>query len=90
MLRPSLIFQNSLSLGFLQRWKIPFRWVTSQTGQYQQTQVSESHIDLGIGQPSPFLLPVDLVVSSSIKRAKQADDPLFLQYGDVSGYLGFR
>ena len=42
-----------------------------------------------MGQPAPSLLPLALVRDASAKKLAE-EDPLFLQYGYISGYPAFR
>lgn len=57
-------------------------------GMTPQTRGGEG-IDLGIGHPSPSLLPVELVRSAAEHRLSQGD-PLVLQYGAEQGDEAFR
>jgi 2-aminoadipate transaminase len=64
--------------------------LTSQGGRFVQTSAPPGVINLGLGQPSPGLLPL-----AEIGRAAQAQlagggDPLVLQYGAVLGDPEFR
>jgi 2-aminoadipate transaminase len=64
--------------------------VTTQAGRFVQTSAPAGVINLGLGQPSPRLLPL-----AEIGRAAQAQlcsggDPLLLQYGAVLGDPEFR
>jgi 2-aminoadipate transaminase len=63
--------------------------LTSQAGRFVQTSAPEGVINLGLGQPSPRLLPLP-----EFARAAQAQlcggDPLVLQYGAVLGDIEFR
>ena len=64
--------------------------ITTQTSEYQQTQATPDLINFGIGQPSPDLLPLDLIRSSLGGWEEEGLDPLVLQYGASSGSLSFR
>lgn len=61
--------------------------MTSQNSQYVQMPVTEGIYDLNVGQPSPQMLPLDLLYS--VDR-NHITDPTFLQYAKQQGYLGFR
>ncbi len=54
-----------------------------------QKQIPTGMIDLGIGQPSPWLLPVDIIEKSSAEYARRRD-PHLLAYGFEQGDGGFR
>lgn len=57
-------------------------------GQYRIPTVDEQ-VHFGVGQPAPSLLPLARVrAASAVKFAEE--DPLFLQYGYISGYVQFR
>lgn len=63
--------------------------VTRQTGPYIQAPADESILNLGLGQPSPSLLPIDEVREAANRRLGP-DQSLILQYGTAPGYPGFR
>ncbi len=63
---------------------------TSQTGQYPQATTGPDLINLGLGQPSPRLLPLHLIHQAALRKLGPTADPLQLQYGAIPGYLGFR
>ncbi len=54
-----------------------------------QKQIPAGMIDLGIGQPSPWLLPVEAIEESSADHARRRD-PRLLAYGFEQGDGGFR
>jgi 2-aminoadipate transaminase len=62
--------------------------LTQQTGEHPQTQATESCINLGMGQPSPGLLPAAEL--AELAGARIGRDPLLLQYGTVRGAASFR
>lgn len=57
-------------------------------GQYRIPTADEC-VNFGVGQPAPSLLPLALVRDASARKLAE-DDPLFLQYGFISGYPAFR
>lgn len=59
--------------------------LTTQTGQYPQTTAGPEAINLGLGQPSPSLLPLPLVHEAAARRLGPGTDPLVLQYGAIAG-----
>jgi len=59
--------------------------LTTQTGQYPQTPAGPEAINLGLGQPSPSLLPLALVHDAAAARLGAGADPLVLQYGAIAG-----
>jgi DNA-binding transcriptional MocR family regulator len=61
--------------------------MTFQNSDYVQMPVPEGIFDLNVGQPSPALLPLDLI--HSVDR-HCITDPTFLQYADQQGYPRFR
>ncbi|KAH7484544.1 hypothetical protein PRIC1_003855 [Phytophthora ramorum] len=63
---------------------------TVQSSAYAQTHASSSVINFGIGQPSPSLLPLDVLRSAAMDRLKPTQDPVVLQYGAAKGFVGFR
>lgn len=58
---------------------------TTQTGPYPQTPAGPEAINLGLGQPSPSLLPLALVHDAASARLGAGADPLVLQYGAIAG-----
>jgi 2-aminoadipate transaminase len=63
---------------------------TTQTGQYPQTPAGPEAINLGLGQPSPSLLPLAMVHDAAMERLGWGVDPLVLQYGTIAGPESFR
>lgn len=63
---------------------------TTQTGQYPQTPAGPEAINLGLGQPSPSLLPLSMVHAAATTRLGPGADPLVLQYGAIAGPESFR
>ncbi len=61
--------------------------MTYQQSEYVQLTVPKGMYDLNVGQPSPQLLPLELLYSADRTHIK---DPLFLQYSAQQGYLSFR
>lgn len=64
--------------------------VTTQTGSYAQTHAEPGIINLGLGQPSPSLLPLPMIHAAAARRLGPGADPLVLQYGAMAGYAEFR
>jgi 2-aminoadipate transaminase len=64
--------------------------LTTQTGQYPQTAAGPEAINLGLGQPSPSLLPLALVHDAAAARLGAGADPLVLQYGAIHGPASVR
>lgn len=62
---------------------------TQQRGNYVQAQADETSFHLGLGQPSPRLLPLDEVRKSSAEFLEGAD-PLLLQYNRAAGATSLR
>lgn len=62
--------------------------MTEQIGPYVGNQTPAEVINFGLGQPTPLLLPRDLIASAAERLAEA--DPLLLQYGTGRGYVGFR
>jgi len=57
-------------------------------GQYDVPTVDQE-VNFKVGQPSPELLPLASIrTAAAAKLAEQ--DPLYLQYGDIPGYMSFR
>lgn len=59
--------------------------ITTQTGPYPQTTAGPEAINLGLGQPSPSLLPLAMVHDAAAARLGAGADPLVLQYGAIRG-----
>ncbi|MEQ9323816.1 MAG: PLP-dependent aminotransferase family protein [Polyangiaceae bacterium] len=64
--------------------------MTRQIGPYPQSPADETILNLGLGQPSPDLLPIDAIRDAAARRFAVGTDPLVLQYGAMAGYAGFR
>lgn len=65
------------------------RPLTSQSGRFVQTSAPDGVINLGLGQPSPRLLPLpELARAAQVQLS--SGDPLVLQYGAVLGDVEFR
>lgn len=64
--------------------------LTTQTGEYPQSVAGPEAINLGLGQPSPRLLPLHLLREAAKHRFGPKGDPLQLQYGAIAGPAGFR
>jgi DNA-binding transcriptional MocR family regulator len=64
--------------------------LTTQTGEHPQTPAGPEAINLGLGQPSPCLLPLALVHAAATARLGPGADPLVLQYGAIHGPESFR
>lgn len=62
--------------------------MTEQSGPYIQMPTTPGLIDLGLGQPSPALLPMDAIAAGASTALARADR-LLLQYGALRGYGGF-
>lgn len=62
---------------------------TVQTGNYVQAIAGEKTFSLGLGQPSPRLLPLEIVGKHAAKL-QNAQDPLLLQYNRGDGALDLR
>lgn len=62
---------------------------TQQRGNYVQAQADETSFHLGLGQPSPRLLPLEEVRQSSAEFFEGAD-PLLLQYNRAAGAQSLR
>src|SRR5690606_10348774 len=63
---------------------------TIQGGPYPQTHAPADVIHLGLGQPSPSLLPLQAFADAAARRLQRETDPLLLQYGVAAGHAGFR
>ena len=59
--------------------------MTSQTGPYIQSPASEGFYNLGLGQPSPRLLPLDMLAKAASQRFSESGERLVLQYGTCIG-----
>ena len=69
---------------------VPVVSVQAQTlFQLRRLKAPSNLINFGIGQPSPQLLPLDIMQQSITHRLPTAG-PEFLQYGASQGYLSFR
>lgn len=64
--------------------------LTAQVSELVQAQTRPGEINLGLGQPSPQLLPLHLLREAAARRMSDQCDPLLLQYGAIQGPLGFR
>jgi 2-aminoadipate transaminase len=64
--------------------------MTTQTGPLIQTQVPESFCNLAMGQPSPRLLPMELLAYAASRRLRPDTDRLLLQYATCPGGEHFR
>lgn len=64
--------------------------LTTQTGQYPQTAAGPEAINLGLGQPSPSLLPLGLIHQAAATQLGAGADPLVLQYGAIAGAASVR
>jgi 2-aminoadipate transaminase len=63
---------------------------TSQLSEYNQTKAQSDVMNFGIGQPSPSLLPLDVIRKSLGSWQNASLDPLILQYGYGHGFQSFR
>jgi 2-aminoadipate transaminase len=64
--------------------------LTSQGGRFVQTSTPAGVINLGLGQPSPRLLPLEEIGRAAQAQLLGGGDPLVLQYGAVLGDPEFR
>lgn len=64
--------------------------LTEQAGPFIQTASTPGVINLGLGQPSPRLLPIDVFAIAANRQLHAGTDPLLLQYGAQLGHPGFR
>src|SRR5690606_17217828 len=64
--------------------------LTTQGGEYPQTPAGPEAINLGLGQPSPSLLPLALIHGAAASRLGPDADPLVLQYGEIHGPASVR
>lgn len=62
---------------------------TQQSGEFIQAPTSDAMFHLGLGQPSPRLLPMQIVAQSS-KTYLASADPLLLQYNRAQGATSVR
>jgi DNA-binding transcriptional MocR family regulator len=63
---------------------------TRQTSAYAQTHAAGGVINFGLGQPSPALLPLELMGRAAAHRFQARQDRVLLQYGAAKGFDGFR
>lgn len=63
---------------------------TVQASPYAQTHTSATVVNLGIGQPSPSLLPLALFQQAAAHALRDSQDPALFQYGAGAGFVGFR
>lgn len=61
-----------------------------QDSPFVQTKTAPGVINLGLGQPSPSLLPLAEIGAAACEQLGQGRDPLVLQYGAMLGYEQFR
>lgn len=72
-------------------WRRSFSSVrTVQASPFAQTHTSAAVVNLGIGQPSPALLPLALFQRAAAHALRDAQDPALFQYGAGAGFAGFR
>jgi 2-aminoadipate transaminase len=64
--------------------------LTEQAGPFIQTASIPGVINLGLGQPSPRLLPIAAFAQAASAQLHAGTDPLLLQYGAQLGHPGFR
>jgi DNA-binding transcriptional MocR family regulator len=64
--------------------------LTEQAGPFIQTASIPGVINLGLGQPSPRLLPIAAFARAASTQLQANTDPLLLQYGTPLGHHGFR
>jgi DNA-binding transcriptional MocR family regulator len=57
-------------------------------GQYR-VPPAEELVNFKVGQPAPSMLPLDKIRKAATQKLSETD-PLYLQYGDIPGYLVFR
>ena len=70
--------------------EISFSGLTSQVSQFNQTNATPCAFNFALGQPSPSLLPLNLIRDSMEQQWKNQQDPLVLQYGKGPGFDSFR
>ncbi len=63
--------------------------LTHQSGSFIQTSTDTSVINLGLGQPSPSLLPLSLIHDAASTALGPGADRLLLQYGSIRGPRDF-
>lgn len=64
--------------------------LTEQAGPFIQTASTPGVINLGLGQPSPRLLPIAALAAAARTQLHAGTDPLLMQYGAALGHPGFR
>jgi 2-aminoadipate transaminase len=64
--------------------------LTAQAGPFIQTASMPGVINLGLGQPSPRLLPIAALAEAARTQLHASTDPLLMQYGAALGHPGFR
>ena len=64
--------------------------LTAQSGPFIQTASAPGVISLGLGQPSPRLLPIAALAEAAAAQLRPDTDPLLMQYGAALGHPGFR
>lgn len=64
--------------------------LTEQTGPFIQSASLPGVINLGLGQPSPRLLPIAAFAEAANRQLHAGTDPLLMQYGAQLGHPGFR
>ena len=63
---------------------------TEQDSPFIQTPSAPGVINLGLGQPSPRLLPIATLAAAATEQLRADADPLLMQYGAVQGHPGVR
>lgn len=63
---------------------------TLQTSRYVQSPAGADVVNLALGQPSPALLPLELMARAAAHRLRPGQDRALLQYGAARGFEGFR
>lgn len=63
---------------------------THQGGPFIQTPTDDDVLNLGLGQPSPSLLPLEAIARAATRAFGGGCDRLVLQYGTAFGYAPFR
>lgn len=64
--------------------------MTEQIGEYLQSPTTSDVLNLGLGQPSPSMLPIEAFGEAAARALGQGTDRLLMQYGAIQGYTGFR
>ncbi len=64
--------------------------LTAQSSPFIQTASQPGVINLGLGQPSPRLLPVATLAAAAATQLLAGTDPLLMQYGAALGHPEFR